>query len=278
MQAEDASALDRGSIIHDALAATYRRLLERFPNDPLSLANFPTAQEILGQAIHEAVDRHGGSFLALAAMREARERELMVLLEAYVRWEMANNTKPRRRPIEMEMSFGMEGDGRPPVQLRHGRRTLSLRGKIDRVDAVVEPGAERYRYVVDHKTGGSALGSIRQLAPAGAVLQLALYLAALEQLMPDTTLWGGSYHIIKDRRATAALERCSVVTAGVAELKSKTQQGADETIRNAAELALSLVDRILAGEFPARTPGTVSCLSYCTYRDVCREERLATWP
>lgn len=278
VQAEDASALDRGSIIHDALAATYRRLLERFPNDPLSLANFPTAQEILGQAIHEAVDRHGGSFLALAAMREARERELMVLLEAYVRWEMANNTKPRRRPIEMEMSFGMEGDGRPPVQLRHGRRTLSLRGKIDRVDAVVEPGAERYRYVVDHKTGGSALGSIRQLAPAGAVLQLALYLAALEQLMPDTTLWGGSYHIIKDRRATAALERCSVVTAGVAELKSKTQQGADETIRNAAELALSLVDRILAGEFPARTPGTVSCLSYCTYRDVCREERLATWP
>ncbi|HSQ29164.1 MAG TPA: PD-(D/E)XK nuclease family protein [Gemmatimonadaceae bacterium] len=278
VQAEDASALDRGSIIHDALAATYRQLLERFPNDPLSLANFPAAQAILAQAIHEAVDRHGGSFLALPAMREARERELMVLLESYVRWEMANNAKPRRRPIEMEMSFGMEGDAHPPVQLRHGRRTLSLRGKIDRVDAVVEQGAERYRYVIDHKTGGSALSSIRQLAPAGAVLQLALYLAALEQLMPDTTLWGGSYHIIKDRRATAALERCSVVTTGVAEMKSKTQQTADETIRGAAELALSLVDRILAGEFPARTPGTVSCLSYCSYRDVCREERMASWP
>ena len=145
------------------------------------------------------------------------------------------------------------------------------------MDAIAEAGAERYRYVVDHKTGGSALNAIRQLAPAGAVLQLALYLAALDQLLPDTTLWGGAYQIIKDRRATAALERCSVVTAGVAEMKSKTQQTADETIRGAADLALSLVDQILAGEFPARTPGTASCLSYCTYRDVCREERLATW-
>ena len=278
VQAEDASALDRGSIIHDALAATYRQLVERFPNDPLSLANFPAAQEILAGAIRDAVDRHGGSFLALPAMRGARERELAVLLEAYVRWEMANNTKPRRRPIAMEMSFGMEGDGHSPVQLRHGSRTLALRGKIDRVDAIAEAGAERYRYVVDHKTGGSALSAIRQLAPAGAVLQLALYLAALDQLLPGTALWGGAYQIIKDRRATAALERCSVVTAGVVEVKSKTQQTADETIRGAAELALSLVDRILAGEFPARTPGTASCLSYCTYRDVCREERLAAWP
>ena len=60
----------------------------------------------------------------------------------------------------------------------------------------------------------------------------------------------------------------------MSELGTETQQRADETIRAAAELALSIVDRILGAQFPARTPGSVKCLGYCAYRDVCREERL----
>lgn len=276
VEAEDPSALDRGSIIHDALAATYTRLTERFPADPFSIEHLADARAILALAVHDAVDRHGGSFLALPAMRSARERELVVALEAYVRWEMEQNAKLPRRPVAMELSFGIEGDRREPIVLRRKDRTLHLRGKIDRVDAMLVDGGEQYRYLVDHKSGASAFDGVRELRPAGALLQLELYMAALDQLLPGTSLWGGAYQVISTLERKAPLDRCSLKRSGVSELGTETQQRNDQTIRDAAQVALSIVDRILAGEFPARTPGKVKCLSYCTYRDVCREERLAT--
>ena len=276
VEAEDPSALDRGSIVHDALATTYTRLVERFPDDPLSTDHAAEVPAILALAIHEAVERHGGSFLAVPGMRAARERELVVGLEAYVRWEMEQNVKLPRKPVATELSFGIEGDGRAPLVLRHGDRTLQLRGRIDRVDAMLVDGAEQYRYVVDHKTGASAFDGVKELRPAGAVMQLELYMSALDQLLPGTSLWGGAYQVISTLDRKAPLDRCSIRKSGVSELATETQQRADQTVRDAAQLALAMVDRILAGEFPARTPGRVKCLSYCTYRDVCREERLTT--
>jgi ATP-dependent helicase/nuclease subunit B len=274
VDSNDPSALDRGSIVHDALAIVYTRLAERFPDDPLSVDNFADAQAILGLAIHEAVDRHGGSFLALPTMRAARERELVVALEAYLRWEMEQSAKLPRKPVAMELSFGVDGAAHPPVELRHDGRALKLRGKIDRIDAMLIAGAEQYRYVVDHKTGASTLEGVKELRPAGGLLQLELYLAALDQLLPGIALWGGTYQVISTLERKAPLDRCSLRKSGVSELGNDTQQRADETIRSAAQVALSIVDRILAGEFPARTPGKVKCLSYCAYRDVCREDRL----
>ena len=274
VETEDPSALDRGSIVHDALAVAYARLAERFPSHPLSPEHFEDARTILALAIHDAVDRHGGAFLASPTMRAARERELVVALEAYVRWEMEQSAKLPRKPIAMELSFGMDGDGRAPVTLRHGSRTLQLRGKIDRVDAMLVQDAEQYRYVVDHKTGASMFDGVKELRPAGGLLQLELYMAAIEQLLPGTALWGGAYQVISTLDRKAPLDRCSLKKSGMSELGTETQQRADETIRAAAELALSIVDRILGGQFPARTPGSVKCLGYCAYRDVCREERL----
>jgi hypothetical protein len=274
VEADDLSALDRGSVVHDALAETYTRLVERFPDDPLSADHADEVPPILAIAVHDAVERHGGSFAASPAMRTARERELVVALDAYLRWEMEQNAKLPRKPVAMELSFGMNGDGRAPVELRHGDRVLKVRGKIDRVDAMLVDGAAQYRYVVDHKTGASAFDGLKELRPAGGLLQLELYLAALDQLLPDATIWGGAYQVISTLDRKAPLERCSLKTSGVSELGSETQRRADERIRAAAGVALSIVDRILAGEFPARTPGKVKCLSYCAYRDVCREERL----
>ena len=272
--ADDASAPDRGSIVHDALATTYSRLIERFPSDPLSLDHANQVQAILAVAVHDAVERHGGSFLALPAMRAAREREIVVALDAYVRWEMEQSAKLPREPVAMELSFGTDGDGRAPVELRHDKRVLKLRGKIDRVDAMLVDGAAQFRYVVDHKTGASAFDGVKDLRPAGGLLQLELYLAALDQLLPGTMTWGGAYQIVSTLERKAPLDRCSLKKSGLSELGNETQQRADETIRGAAQLALSIVDRILAGEFPARTPGKAKCLSYCTYRDACREERM----
>ena len=273
VESADPSTLDRGSIVHDALAATYTRLVERFPGDPLSIEHFGDAQAILGLAVHDAVERHGGSFLALPTMRAARERELVVALEAYLRWEMEQNAKLPRKPIAMELSFGLDGDERPPIELRHEARSLKLRGKIDRVDAMLVEGAEQYRYVIDHKTGASTFDGVKELRPLGGLLQLELYMAALDQLLPGTALWGGAYQIVSTLDRKAPLDRCSLKKSGMSELGNETQQRADEAIRAAAQVALSIVDGIVAGEFPARTPGKVKCLSYCAYRDVCREER-----
>ncbi len=198
-------------------------------------------------------------------------------LADYVVWEMTANKKAPRVPLRMEQGFGVDGAESPVVVLESGGRTIKLRGRIDRVDRMLVAGAEEYLYVVDHKSGGSAFSGLTNLQPAGAVLQLALYIAALREIEPKARIWGGAYQLVHGLERKAPLDRCSVVKAGVKELGNATQLKAQATIDGAAGLALSISDGITAGRFPARAPEKVDCLRYCDFRDVCREERVKSW-
>ena len=284
-ESDEPSALDAGTVAHRVLAALYRELLEKSPTDPLARENFDHARTILTREVSAALDEEGGLWVADADLRSIRERELCAMLERYVHWEMQRNEKgPRRRPYLMEMAFGTRAGEPELVVLTHAGRTLKVRGQIDRVDEMIFDGAlsdgrTRYVYVVDHKLGASSLTGLGKLRPEGAVLQLALYIAALKQMHPDLEIWGGAYQILHARKAMAALDRCSTTGGRINILDTDTHHKADAVIEGTVELALKLIDGIVSGHFAARVPLGTSCLRYCEHRHVCREADMTeqTW-
>lgn len=276
---DDLSARDAGSVMHEALGRTYERLRATDPHNPLSLRHVDAAFSIVAEEVRRAFDAigvKGGD-----GLHAARSHETTVLLQQYLKWEMKRNDgdKAPMRPEHMELGFGLDDGDLPPATLEWDGRPLRLRGRIDRVDTPVDGSLADYRYVVDHKSGASAFVGLGALQRDGALLQLELYLAALDQILPGAKLWGGAYQLIRGRKCTAALERCSVDGKGnLKELGTATQRKHDERIRDAARLALSLVDGILAGRFAARVPDGTKCLAYCQFRDACREATFGgTW-
>ncbi|MBQ9535375.1 MAG: PD-(D/E)XK nuclease family protein [Clostridia bacterium] len=81
------------------------------------------------------------------------------------------------RPAYFEMSFGAGGD-MPPLRIRHGEITLSVSGKIDRVDGYLHEG-RLYLKVADYKTGSKSF----RLSDVvyGLNLQMFLYLMLLRR-------------------------------------------------------------------------------------------------
>lgn len=272
---DDADARDVGSARHAALARIYPRLVAEFGTEVFATADITRVAAIVHEEVARAIEAQGGGWTRLEGLRKARVQELTDELTRYIEWEMGTVKVPRV-PLATELAFGMEDGGRPPVTITApDGRTVRLRGQVDRVDAVLPNGVdEGWRYVVDHKSGGAALADITQLRPEGAVLQLALYLRALREVEPGAKVWGGVYQLVRSHKRVGALERCSVVKAGPKVLGTDTQKKHDATIEASATVAADIVDGVLAGRFPARTPGTTDCMAYCDFRDVCREERL----
>ena len=81
------------------------------------------------------------------------------------------------RPVCFELEFGKQGH-LPPLELREGSVTLTVGGKIDRVDGYVR-GDTLYLKVVDYKTGSKQFHLSDLLY--GLNLQMFLYLMMLQQ-------------------------------------------------------------------------------------------------
>lgn len=82
------------------------------------------------------------------------------------------------RPMEFELAFGGRDGTLPAVTIREGDTTLSVSGKVDRVDGWLRDG-KLYLRVVDYKTGRKSFdpSDLR----AGLGLQMLLYLFTLEK-------------------------------------------------------------------------------------------------
>ncbi len=80
------------------------------------------------------------------------------------------------RPIAFELGFGGKDGALPAVTVREGDTTLSVSGKVDRVDGWLKDG-KLYLRVVDYKTGRKTfdLGDVE----AGLGIQMLLYLFTL---------------------------------------------------------------------------------------------------
>jgi len=95
-----------------------------------------------------------------------------------------------------EVAFGYP-DGLPPIQLQLAEgRTMTLRGRIDRID-LYEGAAGEFVRVVDYKSSNKQLDATRVWH--GLQLQLLLYLAVASHGFPGSTPAGAYYFSLKDQ-------------------------------------------------------------------------------
>lgn len=278
---EEESVLERGTLMHAILADVYGGLTMELGEAPIHAATEATVTRIVTDAVARALDSEVALRIGNDGLRAARARQIGDQVLGYVLWEIAQseNGKPApRRPLHVELGFGNPGDTRAPLDLTDGSRTFRLRGRIDRVDAITDPNAAGYLYIVDHKMGGGSLTPLGDLRDGGALLQLQLYMNAARHLLDDDRIFGGAYQVIRERSATGALNSASIVKKGLQVKANATQQKAAERVDGAPKAALDLIDGIVAGQFAARTPGNSPCLSYCSLRHACREDRLKKRP
>ncbi len=277
---EEIDAATRGTVYHAALERLHREMAAGFGEEALdatrveaAVARLPT---ILDDVLAEQAARAWtGEEALVGVLRDHMRRAL----EAYVRWEAAENGAsgwrrvPRRQPVAFELVFGR--DGEPPVEITDGERVLRLRGRIDRVDELIEDGVRGWLYVVDHKSGGGSLEPHSKYE-SGALLQLPLYLHALGRIRPGAQVWGGSYQVIAPRpaRPAARLHPRNILKDGVKEGGSAERDRAAERISRAPERALDIADAIRAGRFPAAIPPRCTCPPWCEFIEICREDRV----
>jgi ATP-dependent helicase/nuclease subunit B len=135
-------ALDRGSLVHALLHAFWRRLNSRAALERL---DEPARAALVGELVDAAVATAARQRPALFPQRYAdveRER-LMQLLRAWLELELAREDF---RVVDLERSA--------TIAIEAGTRTLTVRGRIDRIDSLTDGR----RILIDYKTGRSAPG------------------------------------------------------------------------------------------------------------------------
>lgn len=166
----DPERMIQGAYAHSVLELTFRRLRERTGDRGIAPANLDVAEEILVEALEEQAERYALSS-SRARVRAALRRLEFELLR-HLRYEAANESA--FQPDELELTFGLEDEGHPAVDLGDG---LLVRGRIDRIDRRGDEIAVR-----DYKSGRVGTYSAASWAAKGR-LQAALYMDVAERLL-----------------------------------------------------------------------------------------------
>ncbi len=174
---EEASPLDIGVVVHEALEAFFRSHAGRSPDAAWIQAEHAAAHDVLdGFAANLAAEGKAGRPLVWANRLRQMHRGLRGTLLA----DDSYRRERRARPQKTELGFGLDDPAQPAVELQlPSGRTVSLRGSIDRVDVRDDGGL----IVLDWTTGRSKdykelAGDTPDLVGGGRHLQLPLYAEA----------------------------------------------------------------------------------------------------
>ncbi|MFY9556194.1 MAG: PD-(D/E)XK nuclease family protein, partial [Blastocatellia bacterium] len=197
----DLTALDAGSLLHEAL----RQFFERHRGERLTEMDRAELRRELGEVADAVFDEHQRAVPPLNPKVWEIDREIRkLLLEQVVEYDLEVQRKTELkdvRPAYFELAFGMRSDAGDRhstdrrLELRRGlddhTDIVQLRGQIDRVDIAADGTAIAYDYKLSK---GAALDDMTE----GRALQLHIYLSALEQLLlPGSAIAGGGYYTMK---------------------------------------------------------------------------------
>jgi len=134
------------------------------------------ARGLVGRRLYWHGDRHW----------HGDRQRVLADLDRFVDFDNERRARHRSTPVAAELGFGMPGSPLPPATIdldadSSGRRTLRIRGLIDRLDRTDEGGS----VVIDYKTG--KISPYQKLSaenptPGGSCLQLVLYALAAKEL------------------------------------------------------------------------------------------------
>ncbi len=138
--------------------------------------------EALRHMVKRYVERYAATQIQEYQNKSARFRYLFSRLRETAYTIIISIAKEMRQsdfqPVEFELSFGGRDGHLPAITVREGGASLSVSGKVDRVDGWLHDG-KLYLRVVDYKTGKKSfdLTDIRY----GLGIQMLLYLFTLER-------------------------------------------------------------------------------------------------
>ena len=138
--------------------------------------------EALRHMVKRYVERYAATQIQEYQNKSARFRYLFSRLRETAYTIIMNIAREMRQsdfqPVEFELSFGGRDGHLPAITVREGGASLSVSGKVDRVDGWLHDG-KLYLRVVDYKTGKKSfdLTDIRY----GLGIQMLLYLFTLER-------------------------------------------------------------------------------------------------
>ncbi len=269
----DPEPLARGGLAHAALRDTLEGLRRETGSARLAPASLRRARELLARAL---ADNEGAHPLSVAPERRmAVRRRLHADLERYLEHAAASDSP--LEPVALELGFGLAADDHgsalagergepadlPALELGPG---VSLRGRIDRVDA----GARGEAVVYDYK-GGNAPPGARWIRDGR--LQVALYMRAVEQLLQMRAV-GGFYQPLTgaDLRARGVLDGDAGLELECVAPDVSEHAEVREIIAQAVAAALEVAAEAARGELQPR-PQTCSYRGGCMYPSICRCER-----
>ena len=277
----DLSALDSGSLLHEAL----RRFFERHRGELLTGYDKADLRRELREVADSVFDAHARAVPPINPQVWSIDREIRrLLLEQVLDYELTVEARTQQkdvRPKYFELGFGMtEGPVDPhstEQRLRlyrssEGRAdTLLVRGQIDRVDVAVDNTAIAYDYKLSK---GPALDDMRE----GRALQLHIYLAALEQLLlPGNEIAGGGYYTMKgagNRRNQGLYREVKKDYTGVGRTSSSLPDERWKAIRAEMESRIwEFVDGMRVGQFKVDPSAPKASCPHCDYSAVCRYEK-----
>ena len=207
----------------------------------------------------------------LPAMWEIQKDEIRERLLTYVDREA---DRCRRLPFDVEprlfeWSFGMKvrKDADPqsttsPAVIDSEQGPVRIRGRIDRIDVMIEDGRPTRLMVIDYKSGGRP-GGIAGRVTEGLALQLPLYLLAAGQMLGEKmslTLGQGAYYYLRELDYYPAVS-----------LVGRKSEAAEALLETARAKVAEIIGRCRRGAFPPVPAG--DCPSWCPYRGLCRTAR-----
>lgn len=186
-------AVERGSLIHDALDRLMKSLIEE-QADYSQLTEEDIKARLRELLPPLMAEHNNGIFLSSARMR-AEFRRIVELLYTSGYALVHQIAAGKFRPVGSELSFGRAGDAFPPLEIEteSGARFMVC-GIVDRLDAFTCDEGEYIR-IIDYKSGGVKF-NFTELAN-GLRLQLPLYAAAMEAALSveNRTRTAGFYYV-----------------------------------------------------------------------------------
>lgn len=176
-----------GTFLHYVLEHVVRRATDL---GGFAQVSRETLEELIRQVIQEYMDQAMPGFDG----RDARFRYLFRRLRGTVTAIVENVAQELAasdfKPMAFELEFG-GGEGLPAITIQAGDASLSVVGKVDRVDGWLKDG-RLYIRVVDYKSGKKSfdLSDVRM----GLNLQMLLYLFTLER--EGAAVFGGEHPIV----------------------------------------------------------------------------------
>lgn len=249
----------RGGLAHAALKDTLEGLRERTGSARLTPASVGLAKRLLRDALAGLQARYP---LSVAPERlPGARRRLGVDLDRYL--DCAAEQQSPLEPTHLELEFGFDPEGLPPLELGEG---VMLRGRIDRVDL----SADGEAVVYDYKGRSAPPGA--KWAGDGA-FQVALYMRAVERLLGQTTI-GGFYQPLagKDLRARGVLDGDSGVELDCVRTDLRERGELDELLEQCVAIAMRAAAEAKSGALEPR-PDTCAYNGGCSYPTICRCER-----